>query len=113
MGLSMALMLEASITSEQQRCNALITTHQDTWLAHRSTRSRRAHRGAVAIQRLRGDPLREVLRIIANTGQPARAPGVEPRQTQDVDALDRGDAADVTRVAATVEDRDLDPAPVG
>src|SRR6266511_5209899 len=56
-----------------------------------------------------GDPVGQVLGVTGHAGEPARAPGVLPRQADEVQARARGDAALVGRIPAPVEDRYLKP----
>src|SRR5208282_5918756 len=54
----------------------------------------------------------EVERVSPDPGEASRAPGVEPRQPEEIDALASGHPAPVRRLSGAVERRRVEPAKV-
>jgi len=57
--------------------------------------------------------LGEIFRVARHAREPARTPSVEPWQSEEVGAGNRGDPADMARLTAPIEDRKINPSVVG
>src|ERR1700731_3609051 len=62
---------------------------------------------------LSDDVVQQILRIASNPREPARTPGVLPRQAEKIQTFDVGHAALVFGIAALIENRRIDPAEIG
>src|ERR1700692_4575452 len=51
--------------------------------------------------------------IAADADKTARSPGVQPRHPEHVCAVHRGDAATMDGIAGAIENRQIDPGPIG